>query len=77
MKKKGIRQSRQDYIKRDIRELQKLGFSREASYYLLKNNYICFESNALKIDKSVFNCKKDSIKNECEVLRINIPELFK
>ena len=27
MKKKGIRQSRQDYIKRDIRELQKLGFS--------------------------------------------------
>lgn len=57
--------------------LQKLGFSREASYYLLKNNYICFESNALKIDKSVFNCKKDSIKNECEVLRINIPELFK
>ena len=27
MKKKGIRQTRQDYIKRDIRELQKLGFS--------------------------------------------------
>lgn len=61
--------------------LQKAGLSRETSLYLRGSEYIDITElpsgkKRLRIKNSVFECKKESVIDECELLKINAPELF-
>lgn len=61
--------------------LQMAGLSRETSIYLKSSDYIKITElpsgkKKLRIKNSIFECKKESVLDEIELLKINAPELF-
>lgn len=62
--------------------LQKTGLSRETTLYLKDNNYVQPRFPQVKgktpiiILPSIFECKNQSVIEECELLKINMPEIF-
>lgn len=60
---------------------QMAGLSRETSIYLKSNDYIKITElpsgkKKLRIKNSIYECKKESVLDEIEHLKINAPELF-
>ena len=58
--------------------LQKHGFSRESSLYIISNegNYVVSYSPELRIKRSIFQCSSKGTINDAELIRYNIPEVF-
>jgi copper chaperone CopZ len=58
--------------------LQKNGFTSETASYILQDEhlYVFKTEDGLRINISILNCKRDSVKEEAKQIYSNIPEIF-
>ena len=58
--------------------LQKHGFTRESAIYIIQreNEYVISYSPELRIKEEIFNCSNQGVKNNVELIKYNIPEVF-
>lgn len=61
--------------------LQKAGLSRETAKYIREKGWLVIESIGegranYYLKNDIFTCNNQSVKDECELLKINLPELF-
>ena len=61
--------------------LQQVGLYRETALFIRKNNYLEIKTRengkkSIRIKDEIFECKNQSVIDECKYLKINVPELF-
>ena len=61
--------------------LQKAGLSRETAKYIREKGWLIVEPTGdgranYTLKNDIFSCSNQSVKDECELLKINLPELF-
>ncbi|WP_368488086.1 DEAD/DEAH box helicase [Clostridium sp. BJN0013] len=63
---------------RKIINIQKHGFSRESSLYILNHgkDYIAQTEPELKLKKSLLECSNEGVKKDAAIIKYNIPDLF-
>lgn len=61
----------------DTINIQKHGFSRESAIYILEHLELVVQIKPLRLSrKAIDKCKNQGVKNDAELIRYNIPELF-